>query len=50
MENVKLPEDVSDEDRALFKAMSDMLVTLLKPLCKAIVDEYLSKLNMSVNP
>jgi hypothetical protein len=50
MEKVSLPEDVSAEDRARLEAVANALVTVLTPLCKAIVDEYLSKLNVSVNP
>ena len=50
MENVSLPEDVSAKERAQLMAVAVALATIMTPLCKAIVDEYLSNLNVSVNP
>jgi hypothetical protein len=50
MENLRLPVDVSADERAKLEAVADALVTILRPLCKAIVDEYLCNLNVSVNP
>lgn len=50
MENIDLPEDMSAVDRARLEAVVDALVTILTPLCKAIVDEYLSKLDVSMDP
>jgi hypothetical protein len=49
MENVSLPENVSADERAKLEAVAVALVTVLTPLCKAIVDEYLRNLNVSVN-
>jgi len=50
MEKINLPEDLSADDRARLKDVADALVTILTPLCKAIVDQYLRDLNVSVDP
>jgi hypothetical protein len=50
MDNIKLPEEVSADDRARLEAVADALVTILTPICKAIVDQYLRDLNVSVDP
>jgi hypothetical protein len=50
MEKVSLSENARADDSARSKAVAGALVTVLTPLCKAIVDEYLRNLNVSVNP
>lgn len=50
MGNVSLLKESKADEHTQLEAMADALVTILTPLCKAIVDEYLSNLNVSVDP